>query len=269
MSDQNFYPIADVLVHNEILYNNKRERILPEDILDGSIIYVFKKKSLDYFFKNIHPLMESKYVLLTYMCKGTGYLGKYYPFINDPKVLGWMGHMHDEKFIQHPKFHVLPLGVTSSGTKTLVCIKNRPSIEKEFLAYLNLRMTHSERKKLYQEFKDLPFIEFSVRKKLPNFLTDLKKSKFVFSPRGKNFDSFRTWETLLLGSIPIIKRDPFSYLYEDLPVLIVDDYSEITEEFLLTKYEEMSEKTYNFDKLYINYWREYMFEFLREQGFDR
>lgn len=274
MSDENFYPIADVLVHKKILYNADRRKILPEDIEDGSIIYVFKKQSLDYFLYHIHPHIQTRYILLTYMCKGTGYMGGYRSLLEDPKVLAWMGHIHDEKFIQQPKFHPLPLGVKVWGknkksTRIIASKKNSEPLEKEYLAYLNVRDTHSVRKWITQFFKDSPFVTHSPIKQYPEFLDDLKKSKFVFCPRGVNFDSFRTWETLLMGSIPIIKRDPFSYLYEDLPVLIVDDYSEVTEDFLLRKYEEISQQTYNFDKLYIGYWKEYIFEFLREHGFER
>ena len=53
---------------------------------------------------------------------------------------------------------------------------------------------------------------------------------FEVSPRGKGLDCFRTWECLVLGTIPIVKTSPLDALYrqEQFPVVIVDAYEEIT-----------------------------------------
>ncbi len=53
---------------------------------------------------------------------------------------------------------------------------------------------------------------------------------FEVSPRGKGLDCFRTWESLFLGTIPIVKTstlDPL-YLDEGFPVVIVELYREVT-----------------------------------------
>lgn len=46
-----------------------------------------------------------------------------------------------------------------------------------------------------------------------------------------------------------------SICFDDLPVIIVNDYREISEDFLNQKYEEMKYKKYNYEKLYIHYWK--------------
>ena len=53
---------------------------------------------------------------------------------------------------------------------------------------------------------------------------------FEVSPRGHGLDCFRTWEALLLGTIPIVRRSPLDPLYaeEEFPVVIVDDWTEVT-----------------------------------------
>ena len=55
---------------------------------------------------------------------------------------------------------------------------------------------------------------------------------FAVSPPGHGFDCHRTWESLLLGNIPIVRRSALDELYDGLPVVIVDDFSEITGEAL-------------------------------------
>ncbi|HZO13085.1 MAG TPA: hypothetical protein VFB62_07495 [Polyangiaceae bacterium] len=55
---------------------------------------------------------------------------------------------------------------------------------------------------------------------------------FVVSPHGNGLDCHRTWESLVLGNIPIVKRSSLDPLYDGLPVVIVDDWGEITKENL-------------------------------------
>lgn len=55
---------------------------------------------------------------------------------------------------------------------------------------------------------------------------------FVVSPHGNGLDCHRTWESLVLGNIVIVKRSSLDPLYEGLPVVIVDDWREIEHENL-------------------------------------
>jgi hypothetical protein len=50
---------------------------------------------------------------------------------------------------------------------------------------------------------------------------------FVISPHGGGMDCHRTWEALVLGCIPIVEKSDIDPLYIDLPVLIINNYSEI------------------------------------------
>jgi hypothetical protein len=53
---------------------------------------------------------------------------------------------------------------------------------------------------------------------------------FEISPHGNGLDCFRTWEALLLGTIPIVRRSALEPLFrgEELPVVIVDAWTEVT-----------------------------------------
>lgn len=87
------------------------------------------------------------------------------------------------------------------------------------------------------------------------YISDLSGYKFSASPPGKGIDTHRAWESLLVGTIPIMITSPLDVMFEDLPVVIVDDYENINDEFLNKKYEELkSRENYNFEKLYRGYW---------------
>ena len=74
-----------------------------------------------------------------------------------------------------------------------------------------------------------PSVEWVERRRpLPALLAAYARYAFVISPHGNGLDCYRTWEALLMGCIPIVKRSPIDYLYADLSVAIVDEWSEIT-----------------------------------------
>jgi hypothetical protein len=81
------------------------------------------------------------------------------------------------------------------------------------------------------------------------------RSKFVFSPPGVGIDCYRTWEALYLGSIPIVINSSMNSIYENLPVLIVNNYEEITLELLKNVYDNMTKQTYDYRRLYKGYWQ--------------
>ena len=79
---------------------------------------------------------------------------------------------------------------------------------------------------------------------------------FVLSPLGNGLDCIRTYEALCLGCIVIIQKSCLNHasIYSDLPVLIVNEYSEINEALLNVTLELFSKKKFNYEKLYMNYW---------------
>jgi len=77
---------------------------------------------------------------------------------------------------------------------------------------------------------------------------------FVISPFGHGFDCIRTFEALCLGCIVIMKKSFLDIIYEDLPILLVDEWSDINEDLLNKTLVEYSKKTFNYNKLTFNYW---------------
>ena len=76
-----------------------------------------------------------------------------------------------------------------------------------------------------------PFCHFVLRR-IPQEDCWRLHGDFAFeaSPQGNGMDCFRTWEALALGTVPIVRKSPLDRLYRahDLPVAIVEDWSEVT-----------------------------------------
>ena len=144
------------------------------------------------------------------------------------------------------------------------------TIEKTNLAYINFSINTypQERSAIFNKFKDTNWVSvgsiedtLSGRKK---YLADIKSSKFVFCPRGNGIDTHRLWETLYMGSYPIVKYENTHHLLTDLPILFIKSWDEVTESFLEEKYNEFINKEWNLDKLKISYWNEFILKNSRD-----
>ena len=90
------------------------------------------------------------------------------------------------------------------------------------------------------------------------YLKDMQEYKFALSPPGAGIDTHRTWEALMLGVIPIVwSTSSINSLYDQLPVLIVNDWSILTKEYLEEQYELIRNRVddYCFEKLTYDYWK--------------
>ena len=85
-----------------------------------------------------------------------------------------------------------------------------------------------------------------------------KQSHFVLCPTGLGQATHRFFETILLGSIPIVKKtgNAFDKLYSIFPCLVVDDWYQVTEQFLFSKKDECYILLDNFYKKYPNFYND-------------
>jgi hypothetical protein len=170
----------------------------------------------------------------------------------------------------------LPLGITSDcddtpihriyGNKEIMIEVFNEEIPKSNLVYLNFSINTYPvlRKYVFNKFKDMSWVKLGEtvptiegRKK---YLREIKSSKFVLCPRGNGIDTHRIWESLYMGSIPIVIYEEAHHLFTDLPILFINDWDEINEDFLNNKYDEISSKNWSYDKLKMSYWENFIKE---------
>ena len=71
---------------------------------------------------------------------------------------------------------------------------------------------------------------------------------------GNGLDCHRTWEALCLGCIVIVKTSPIDILYDDLPVLIVQNWVDITTDLLDKTIQQFKTKQFHYNSLTLAYW---------------
>jgi len=95
----------------------------------------------------------------------------------------------------------------------------------------NLSTNLQERKRAFEAIPKLDHI-MTTQKFLPphKYRKLVGNAKFVLSPPGNGIDCHRTWEAIYLGAVPIVKRSFWPFNHYTLPVLVVNDWHDISEE---------------------------------------
>lgn len=237
----------------------------PASVKDGDIIFIKNDPFyLKRFFTNIHPHIRARYILLSHN-SDMSIPGDYEHYLEDNKIIAWCGCNVSKP--EHPKMVSLPLGVMGIlnkkirsdcseiwGRVLLDCATGR--LKKNNLVYFNacIATNRSERGRALDYFKDKSFCTKAFGRSYEGYLREMATFKFVISPHGAGLDCYRTWEALQLGCFPVVKKSALDCLYDGLPVVIVDDWSQVTEAFLEQKYQEMTQQHYALERLSSDYW---------------
>jgi hypothetical protein len=103
-------------------------------------------------------------------------------------------------------------------------------IKRDKLIYMNFNPnTNPERKKIFDLLKNKVDYEMVGNGgDYQNYLRKLKEYKYIISPPGNGIDCHRNWEAIYCGCIPIVLKSNFTRnIYSGLPVMLINDYSEI------------------------------------------
>ena len=92
----------------------------------------------------------------------------------------------------------------------------------------------------------------------------VSSSRFVLSPHGVGLDCYRTYEALYLGAYVVVRKSSLDEIYKNLPVLIVNKWSDVTDQLLNDTYHRFLSTEFDFDKLFTKYW----FQRFRSFGYD-
>jgi hypothetical protein len=129
------------------------------------------------------------------------------------------------------------LNINDNRSEILLSLMDNSDPEIQNLLYVNhsVHTNPAERSGIIELFLDKFWAKVEVGSVNYNqYLTSLKKSKFMICPIGNAVDCHRNWEVLYMRRVPVMKKNDYlEYLMKDYPVLFVDNYSDITEDLLI------------------------------------
>lgn len=152
---------------------------------------------------------------------------------------------------RHPELIPLPIGmerpsIGQCGNVNLVlsmATAKKPVRNVAMLA-VNVCTNQTERGPVVDMFGTKPWVTW-IRDRVPfgTYLSILHEHLYVFSPPGNGHDCIRTWEAIYLGGVvPIVKKSPTNESFADLPLLVVEAYSDVSERLLRESYKFLSER---------------------------
>ena len=244
------------------IFDERHPNFVPESVKDREIIFV-KTDYIEDFFTNYHPRIPNNYILITHNADHS-IPGPCARYLDDPKLIVWFGQ--NLKNFKHPKIHPLPIGLANRywkhGSVEMMqkALKSKPesskkSISKKLL-YMNFAIGTNPRmrQKVYDLFCSKNYCFVTKPKDFGIYLEEMAHYCFVLCPEGNGIDCHRTWEALYMGCIPVVQSSSLDPLFENLPVLIVKNWEDITQEFLIDAYKQISSTSYTMNSIYADYW---------------
>lgn len=233
-----------------------------EVLYDNAIIFC-KTDYLKYLFPWLKKSMK-KYILITHHSD----FSITFPIFSEKpyNVKKWFAINVAYK---HPDLIPIPIGLPTykgewykEGDDPIWIFNNSERLSKKEKnideVYCNWNLTHENRKNIIPKLQ-----KNALKYKLESGLTlydyyeSMSNYKFVIAPPGNgNADTYRVWEALYMGCFPIVKKLGYYDTFKELPIIQVKDYSEVTYE-LLNSY---LNREYNYEKLYLTYWKNKIYE---------
>ena len=247
-----------------IIINDQKDitKLNIDKINKYQVIFVYGD-FLPFFFDHIFQHLN-KFILVSHNADN-GVFIDYIKYLDKDKIIKWYGlNIHFE----HPKLIALPIGIANSqwkhGNTTLLQQIIKQNNIKEKLLYINFseKTNKNIRTPIMNLFKNKNIGTFSKKVSQDEYLTELSQHKFCISPPGNGIDCHRTWECIYLGVIPIIQNHIHNIQFDHLPVLLINDWNIITEEYLLKMYKEFKFKQFSLEKININYWKEIIYKMI-------
>lgn len=237
------------------------------------------RRTVEKFYKNCLPKFKEPVLLIIIEFDHVGFNKKDVNNKRIKHILTW------NKPFDHPKVTALPIALNFDrqyATLRSWLDKGAKCSGEKLLGLTHYGNTHSLRGKLTEVAKKkwssfaevIPQIPLASKKKkkvnidgsLPievpkeEYFTAMSKYKFILAPPGAGEDTHRCWEALYIGCIPIVRPSYLNELYQDLPVLVVNNITNLTKEFLETQYKRIMGEKHNMKKLYLQWWLDKIIE---------
>ena len=165
-----------------------------------------------------------------------------------------------------PRFFHLPIAFRMNQHNPHYHIENEKKIErsKEHMVFMcfTISTNRKAREECWNEMIEKPFVYYEPQKMydlrniegqyhcgivpIPHFYEHLHKSFFCVCPEGDGVDTHRFYESIYLDCIPIVKHSILDKLYSIYPCLIINEWSDITYEFLNENKERLLNNLYKF-----------------------
>jgi len=264
------------IAHYKVMLKNNMPFVT--NILKNNAIIYCDVSDLNYLFSNLRFAIK-KYILIT---ASSDFPVTQQTFLSKPSCIKKWYTAHVT--FDHPDFVSIPLGL--GPYKYHDACAPDPVTEKSYYIWFEENINkfnyeNKDTKKVYCNWKNAnnPRKRIGILQKLRNndieyhwgrgkeenesevryngispyiYYEQMAQCKFVIAPPGvAPTDSAKIWEALYMGSFPVVIKDDAIKEWGNLPIIQVNDYSEVTYDLLYS----YLDKEYNFERCYMTYWK--------------
>lgn len=192
---------------------------------ENEILRIFVK--IDYVHNFFSHKQNKPFILFTHngdLSVDNSYLN----YMSESNLIKWYGQNINTT---HPKLESIPIGIANEkwdhGNESIFLEVIHQNLIKERLIYVNFDVNTNRIERNYC-LSELNKRGIEMNNKLPfkEYLEEVSKSYFVISPNGNGIDCHKTWESLYLKTIPIVKKSINIDFYKDYPIIIINEWSE-------------------------------------------
>ena len=255
-------------------YTDYHDHLIP-CLQNGTIIFV-DTCNIDHFMRITIPKFPSD--LLFVLVSGDSDVavpsGTMFNEIHDhPSIIKWYAMNCDRYNLNSDTFECIPIGVSQWADAREYLQKayelDYLSNNKTFKALVAFTVSnHKDRRVAYRHFCHRTSFTNCLNSfpSMMEYYNIVSRTQFVISPHGVGIDCYRTYESLAMGAYVVVKKSPLDIIYKTMPVLIVDEWTDVTEELLDKTYKEFQQKSFDLSPIYSRFYQQ---KWMKYRGHDK
>jgi hypothetical protein len=213
---------------------------------DRNIFFV-KTDYINQFYQQYLPHINYEFVLITHDADNP-VNEQHIPILQNRFLKKWFGmNCH----IIHEKLQPIPIGIANEcwphGDKqALLDTANKKIRSKGKYIYSNFtKETNLNQRQdvalILKNHKDVFFESQKLTYK--DYLDKLSTYKFIISPPGNSVDCHRIWESIYVGTIPIVLKSVPMVYFKDCPIFFIEKWEDLYNVDLEEKYYTIIQKS--------------------------
>lgn len=212
---------------------------------DRNIFFV-KTDYLKQFYQQYLSYINYEFILITHDADNP-INQDYLPILENRFLKKWFGmNCH----ILHDKLQTIPIGVANEcwphGDKQALLDVANSNNKKTGLIYSNFdkNTNTSQRDDVNNILNKLNGYNIETDK-LPykQYLDKLSSYKFVVSPPGNSIDCHRVWESIYVGTVPIVLKSVPMVYFKDCPIFFINEWKDLYNVDLEDMYNTIIQRT--------------------------
>jgi len=259
LSGDTFRSLSTSIYRNKKIDLNKNEIIFSE------------MPSLKLFQDQINNIKKT-FILISHT--GDNLVNEQYDkIINNKFLIKWYSA---NVVIKNKKIVPIPLGLQNRnyhhfgviGHFKNLRIEKQKKIPRVFCSF-NVETNPIIRKKALKTLIGLESVDLINGLTAHEYRKILSTYMFSASPEGSGIDTYRTWESLYLNTIPIVIRNNLYSQFKNFPALVLDDWSDLgsyTEHDLKKIYKINLKKLKGCKYIWFDYWKTKIQSSLKNRG---